>query len=540
MALGKSQIRGAFGTGAGAGNLVGRDRRLRPECARGRAERVLAGGGRSIDPAVDVDGRRHAGAQHHTATATTARAMVIGSAARVGRPRIRPGPTTRIDGETAKRAGLGHHDYRSACAATAAAVIQRDDAGTAVGRDGAGPDDAAGSDHDDGAAVAAAACVGRTRVVARSGSAAGSGRDTRRRGREGRSTKPAHRLVRIPGIAAHPAGPAVRAPTTARVLVVGRRVRICPAAAGGRRCSSGCAAVGVPVDQVVHGAAGARVKDILGRPGDALAFLGVEVVRAQVDVIRTGPAGAAGELAAEARAKAFLADADGSAVQVERAVDVENQDTAGGSVESPGGESARERGGHVLRHPDDLEVALSLKGRRQGTGVGIEQPAADGQGATHERYGAGCHRVLVESRAVEAGPAARRVTGNPIAVCPGVGRIDGGVLHLDHHHKVADRDRRPGARGRAERDGGRPGRDRERTRVVGVDHAVQGRRAVAPRSRAGTCRLDRGRRNYERDDRGPQQKDADPPAVAQAGHFLRANGRANGNRRLGWQTPASL
>src|SRR2546430_17629465 len=104
----------------------------RPGRPGGRPERFWGVGGVPLPPAVDVDGSRHAGAQHHTATATTARAVIIGSAARGGRPRIRPGPTTRIDGETAKRAGLGHHDYRSACAATAAAVIHRADPGGAV------------------------------------------------------------------------------------------------------------------------------------------------------------------------------------------------------------------------------------------------------------------------------------------------------------------------------------------------------------------------------------------------------------------------
>ena len=102
MTLGQRQVGGAFRTGAGAGDLVGRDRCLRPERARSRAERVLAGGGRSIDPAADIHGPECAGAEHRAATATTAGAVVSGRAARVGRPGVRAGPTTRVDGETSE------------------------------------------------------------------------------------------------------------------------------------------------------------------------------------------------------------------------------------------------------------------------------------------------------------------------------------------------------------------------------------------------------------------------------------------------------
>src|SRR5207249_10797717 len=98
MTLGQRQIGGAFRTRAGAGNLIGRDRRLRPERAWSRSERVLVGGGRTIDPAVDVDGPKRAGAEHHATTTTTTGAVIIGSAARVGGPGVRAGAAARVDG----------------------------------------------------------------------------------------------------------------------------------------------------------------------------------------------------------------------------------------------------------------------------------------------------------------------------------------------------------------------------------------------------------------------------------------------------------
>src|SRR5437867_2738074 len=129
MTLGQSQVGGAFRTRAGAGNLIGRDRRLRPERAWNRSEGVLVGGGRAIDPAVDVDGPKRAGAEHHAATTPTAGAVIIGSAARVGGPGVCAGAAARIDGETSERAGLRHHNDCAARAATSTAVIQRDNAG---------------------------------------------------------------------------------------------------------------------------------------------------------------------------------------------------------------------------------------------------------------------------------------------------------------------------------------------------------------------------------------------------------------------------
>src|SRR5207249_7215845 len=104
-----------------------------------------------------------------------------------------------------------------------------------------------------------------------------------------------------------------------------------------------------------------------------------EVTGAQVHVVGARPAGTAGELPAETGAKAFLADADRGPIQIECAVDVEGQDAAGRAVERPGGKTARKRRSHVLRHPDDLEVALALCQGGHGVGVGVEQAAADRQ-----------------------------------------------------------------------------------------------------------------------------------------------------------------
>src|SRR2546428_181527 len=206
-------------------------------------------------------------------------AVVSGGAAGVGRPGVRAGAATRVHRQTTKRAGLGDHDHRAACAAASAAIVQGNDARAAVGRDAAGSGDAAGADHDDGAAVASAARVSGSGVVAGSGPAAGSRGDTRRGRREGRPTEAAHRQVRVPGVAAHPACSAVLAPTAARVLVVGGGVRIGAATAGGRRCASGRAGVGGAADQVVYRAPGGWIEGIRRRPATAAALLALEVVR---------------------------------------------------------------------------------------------------------------------------------------------------------------------------------------------------------------------------------------------------------------------
>ena len=178
----------------------------------------------------------------------------------------------------------------------------------------------------------------------------------------------------------------------------------------------------------------------------------MEGVGAEVDVVGPGPAGPAGQHPAEAATETALADAHGRAVQIERAVHVEDQHPAGRPVEGGSGETRGQRRGHILRHADHLKVALALRRGRRGLRVGIDQRAADRQAASRERHRAGRHRVLVEAGVVERGPAGRRVTRDTVTVGAGIGRVDGGVLHLDDQHQVADRDRGGRAGRRSERD----------------------------------------------------------------------------------------
>src|SRR6202011_4788955 len=103
-------------------------------------------------------------------------------------------------------------------------------------REGTRATHAAGADHHDAAAAAAAARVGdRARVVERARAAPRPGRDARRGGRESSAAKPAHRKVRVPGVAAHTAPAPVRPAATAGVLVVRGWMRIGATAARGTR-----------------------------------------------------------------------------------------------------------------------------------------------------------------------------------------------------------------------------------------------------------------------------------------------------------------
>src|SRR5207248_3493170 len=288
---------------------------------------------------------------------------------------------------------------------------------TAVRGDRPGPDHTARADHDDAATAPAAAGVGdRARVVSRAGAATRPGCQPYSGRGEGRATEPAHRQVRVPGVATHTTRAAVRPAATTGVLVVAGRMGIGSAAARRPGRAARGAAIRVAIDEVVSRGAGERVVDVLRRSGDALAFLTMERAGAEVYIIGPAAAGSARQLPAEPGAKALLAYAHRHAIQVERAVHVEHEHPAGRPIEGRGREASGKRGGHILRHPDDLEIALALRQRGSGLGIGVDQPAADRQHTSQQRYGASRHRILVEYGAVERGRAGGRVARDAIAV----------------------------------------------------------------------------------------------------------------------------
>src|SRR5439155_5500978 len=197
---------------------------------------------------------------------------------------------------------------------------------TAVRGDRPGPGHITRTDHDDAATAPAAAGVGdRARVVSRTGAATRPGREACCGRRAGCAPASAHRQDRVPGVATHPTGATVRPATTAGVLVVGRRMRIGATTARRPGRAARGAAIRVPIDEVVSRRAGERVVDVLRRSGDALAFLSMERVGAEVHIIGPAAAASACQLPAEPGAKALLAHAHRRTIQVERAVYVEHE-----------------------------------------------------------------------------------------------------------------------------------------------------------------------------------------------------------------------
>ena len=225
-----------------------------------------------------------------------------------------------------------------------------------------------------------------------------------------------------------------------------------------------------------------------------------------------------------------MRNAHGGPIQVEGAVDIERENSAGRAVEWRRGRAGGERRGDVLRHADDLEVTLSLSTGRCGSRVGVDEPAADRQRASPQ-HRVSRNRVLVTPGVVGRGPSGGRITGDAVTVSSRVRGVDWRILHLDDEKQVAGRDWRRRTDGGAQRDGGGAGRCGGGAWVIRVDNAVEGGRAVSSRGSTESGRGGRNRRNQERGEGGHRQEDKDPPARAPWGHFGRTNETRSGNRR---------
>src|SRR5438270_6982761 len=111
MALGEREVNSTSGARAGTWNLTADNRCLDADCSWSCAKGSVVCGRCTVHTAGDVGRRWDTRGHDQTATATTARSVVVdtGCAWRLRRPGIGSGAPERVDRQAGKGAGLDRH-----------------------------------------------------------------------------------------------------------------------------------------------------------------------------------------------------------------------------------------------------------------------------------------------------------------------------------------------------------------------------------------------------------------------------------------------
>ena len=521
-----------------------------PQRGRAHAGTVLhetkgqaIGAGREVGGAVDSRGSKR-----NTARAAAAR-PVGGAAAGVRAPIAALAQDGQVLQHRTGRVTVGsvaEHEHRAAGPAAAAGVVLRHEGhGGAAYVDGAGRGaHNRGPDDDDAAAgrPGAGKAIGRQPQVGRingaghhargvfvaahgavvGGAAAAAAAHDEAAGRGLREVGPAEaaaELIRVPGVAAHPAAPGIGAAAATRVFPVTAGVAVGAAATGVARGAAtpvthrvavfeghrqqghahGVGGAGVEHRRGYAGGAGLERREIIyvvqkaGGAGDALGLVSARGQGVGMAVVGVGDATGAAEILARRAAEAPAGHVNLEAAEVERPVGVHDQDAPGAAVPARGRDVGRQRHIVVERHPNNLVAPLPAAGRRVGIGV------AEGDGLT-ERYEARPGVVAVHGGilvgagrkiAVEQVAAAHHVAAQAVAVAVVIGGADVGPLHLHNHDQIAGGQRRAGRprRGGPHREAGGAGCHRALAGVEGVEPARSQRHVVG----AGRDAQERGR-----------------------------------------------